>query len=155
MGALQDKVKEIQQSIMVQNYKSDVERDTAKYKELQDLDLFILDNSIRESTVGQTRGHTIDEKWKIYEEVKKCGFKNIIVASFSHMTRVDDEFCRQLTEKGEDLKNLFSFSEVLAGTFLGIVVTVSIGKCYNVLASRSTKFLEVNINNSGLKFTLF
>ena len=94
---------------MVQNYKSDVERDTAKYKELQDLDLFILDNSIRESTVGQTRGHTIDEKWKIYDEVKKCGFKNIIVASFSHMTRVDDEFCRQLTEKGEDLKNLFAF----------------------------------------------
>ena len=118
MGALQDKVKEIQQNIMVRNYKYEVERDTAKYKKLRDLDIFILDNSIRESTVGQTRGHTIDEKWKIYEEVKKCGFKNIIVASFSHMTRVDDEFCRQLTEKGEDLKNLFAFSEVFVGTLL-------------------------------------
>ena len=120
MGALQDKVKEIRQNILVQNYKNEVERDTAKYKELKDLDLFILDNSIRESTVGQTRGHTFDEKWKIYEEVKKCGFKNIIVASFSHMTRVDDEFCRQLTERGEDLKNLFAFSEVSAGRFMAL-----------------------------------
>ena len=115
MGALQDKIKEIQQNIMIKDYEYEVEKDTAKYKKLQDLDLFVLDNSIRESTIGQTRGHTVDEKWKIYEEVKKCGFKNIIVASFSHMTRVDDEFCRQLTENGEDLKNLFAFSEVLAG----------------------------------------
>jgi hypothetical protein len=31
--------------------------------------LFVLDNSLRESTVGQLRGHTIENKWKIYEEV--------------------------------------------------------------------------------------
>ena len=155
MGAVQAKLKKEYYDSLTKEYKENVKIETAKYRKLKDLDLFILDNSIRESTVGQTRGHTIDEKWKIYEEVKKCGFKNIIVASFSHMTRVDDEFCRQLTEKGEDLTNLFAFSEVLAGTFLGIVVTVSIGKCYNVLASRSTKFLEVRISNSGLKFTLF
>ena len=31
--------------------------------------IFVLDNSLRESTVGQLRGHTIENKWKIYEQV--------------------------------------------------------------------------------------
>ena len=40
-----------------------------KKKILQDLDLFILDNSIRETTVGQLRGHTLENKWHIYNQV--------------------------------------------------------------------------------------
>ena len=36
---------------------------------LRHKELFVLDNSLRESTVGQLRGHTIENKWKIYEEV--------------------------------------------------------------------------------------
>ena len=44
-----------------------------KRQRLRDLDFFILDNSIRESTVGQLRSHTIENKKKIYEQVKKCG----------------------------------------------------------------------------------
>ena len=35
-------------------------------------ELFVLDNSLRESTVGQLRGHTIENKWKIYEQVSAC-----------------------------------------------------------------------------------
>ncbi|XP_064402058.1 uncharacterized protein LOC135347879 [Halichondria panicea] len=88
---------------------------------LQNLDCFVLDNSLRESTVGQLRGHTIENKWKIYNEVKKCGLKNIIVASFSHMTRVDDLFIKQLTEKGEDPSTLYAFSEVTAGVSKGVI----------------------------------
>ena len=30
-----------------------------KRKDLQELDLFVLDNSLRESTVGQVRGHSL------------------------------------------------------------------------------------------------
>jgi len=37
---------------------------------LREMELFVLDNSLRESTVGQLRGHTIENKWKIYEQVK-------------------------------------------------------------------------------------
>ena len=88
---------------------------------LKHLDCFVLDNSIRESTVGQLRGHTIDNKWKIYNEVKKCGFKNIIVAAFSHMTRVDDTFIKELMEKGEDPSTLYAFSEVTAGISKGVI----------------------------------
>ena len=43
--------------------------------------------------------------------MKKIGFKHIIVASFSHMTRLGDTFCRQLAEKGEDFSKLYAFSE--------------------------------------------
>ena len=41
-----------------------------KMSRLRDLDLFVLDNSIRETTVGQLRGHTLEDKWAIYEEVR-------------------------------------------------------------------------------------
>ena len=41
-----------------------------KQEILRDKKLFVLDNSLRESTVGQLRGHTIANKWKIYEQVK-------------------------------------------------------------------------------------
>lgn len=83
-----------------------------KRQVLRDLKFFMLDNSIRESTVGQLRGHTVENKMKIYEEIKKCGFKHIVVASFSHMTRVDDVFVKQLMDQGEDPDTMYSFSEV-------------------------------------------
>ena len=40
-----------------------------KFKRLRELDLFVLDNSIRESTVGALRGHTIQNKHDIYKQV--------------------------------------------------------------------------------------
>jgi hypothetical protein len=43
-----------------------------KRKKLKHSELFVLDNSLRESTVGQLRGHTLENKWKIYDEVSKC-----------------------------------------------------------------------------------
>lgn len=83
-----------------------------KRRILKNLDMLVLDNSLRESTVGQLRGHTLENKWTILNEVKKCGFKHIIVASFSHMPRVDDAFVKELCEKETDMSTYFSFSEV-------------------------------------------
>ena len=40
-----------------------------KQEILREKKMFVLDNSLRESTVGQLRGHTIENKWKIYEQV--------------------------------------------------------------------------------------
>lgn len=37
----------------------------------------------------------------------------MIVASFSHMTRLGDTFIKQLAEKGEDFTNLYAFTELL------------------------------------------
>ena len=38
-----------------------------KLTRLRDLDFFILDNSIRESTVGQLRSHTLENKIAIFD----------------------------------------------------------------------------------------
>ncbi|XP_078352217.1 uncharacterized protein LOC144636888, partial [Oculina patagonica] len=90
-----------------------IAQEKRKRARLKDLDLIVLDNSLRESTVGQLRGHTLENKWNIYNEVKKCRFKFIVVAAFSHMTRVDDTFIEQIVAKGEDVSNLFAFTEVI------------------------------------------
>ena len=82
---------------------------------LKNLDFFVLDNSIRESTIGQLRGHTLKDKIEILNEIKKTGIKDIIVASFSHATQVDDDFCQWLVDTGEDTTNFYSFSEVTEG----------------------------------------
>ncbi|XP_022093111.1 uncharacterized protein LOC110980590 [Acanthaster planci] len=111
---------------LVKAYQRDVTKALEKYQVLRDLDIFVLDNSIRESTVGQLRGHTLESKWQIYEEVKKCGFKHTIVASFSHMTRVDDIFIMQLKERGEDPEGLWAFSEITAGAKCKIPDTVNV-----------------------------
>jgi len=100
-----------------ERYAKDVAQATAKYERLKDMDLFVLDNSIRESTVGQLRGHTLEDKWAIYEEARKCGFGNYVVASFNHMTRVDDVFIEQLIRKGADPATLWAFSEITDGKF--------------------------------------
>ncbi|XP_074660428.1 uncharacterized protein LOC141912902 [Tubulanus polymorphus] len=99
-------------SAMVGEYEAAKDAKLRKYDVLRDLDLFVLDNSIRESTVGSLTGHTIENKWQIYNEVKKLGFKHRVVASFSHMTRVDDLFLQQLKDNGEDTDGMFAFSEI-------------------------------------------
>lgn len=86
-----------------------------KRKTLRELDLFVLDNSLRESTVGQVRGHTLQNKWDILNEVKKCDFKNIIVSAFSHARRVDDAFVKELSETESDLSQYYAFSEIGEG----------------------------------------
>ena len=111
----------------VRRIKADIEEvRVKKRKRLQDLDFFVLDNSIRESTVGQLRSHTLENKIQIYEAVKKCGFKEIVVASFAHMTRVDDVFVQYLKDRGEDFSHLYSFSEVTEGVKDGRYDTESV-----------------------------
>jgi len=50
----------------------DIQHAKDQKKNLVKNELFVLDNSLRESTVGQLRGHTIENKWKIYEQVSAC-----------------------------------------------------------------------------------
>ena len=95
---------------------ADVRKVNSKRRKiLQDLDLFVLDNSIRESTVGQLRSHTLQNKLDIFEQVKKVGIEDVVVASFSHMTRVDDDFVQHLKDNGEDFTHFYSFSEITEG----------------------------------------
>ena len=51
------------------------------------------------------------DKWKIYDEIHDCGFKYKIVAAFDHMTRVDESWVQELIASGEDIEDLFAFTE--------------------------------------------
>ena len=55
---------------------------------LREKKLFVLDNSLRESTVGQIRGHTIENKWKIYEEVSAMIIESFEISSLNGMITV-------------------------------------------------------------------
>ena len=79
---------------------------------LKNLDLFVLDNTIRETTVGSLRGHTLENKKLIYEEVKKCKFQHYVIESFNHENRVGELLLQDLIDRGEDLSKAFAFSEV-------------------------------------------
>ena len=69
-----DPKEKIQQSIKCMQ--EDIREEKEKRKGLKEMELFVLDNSLRESTVGQLRGHTIENKRKIYEQVffQQCDY---------------------------------------------------------------------------------
>ena len=77
---------------------------------LRNLDCFVLDNTIRETAVAAYRGSTIEDKWKLYRQAKRCGMKHLIVAAFTHMKLVDDDFIIQLRDQGEDFSTLYAFT---------------------------------------------
>ena len=83
-----------------------------KREVLRNLDCFVLDNTIRETAVAAYRGSTIEDKWKLYRQAKRCGMKHLIVAAFTHMKLVDDDFIIQLRDQGEDFSTLYAFTEV-------------------------------------------
>ena len=93
------------------------EVELARKKETwKNLDCIVLDNSLRETTVFQLSSHTLSDKQKIFKEVKKCGFTDIIVASFSSATRVDDTFVQWLSQTHKrEYSKFYSFSEVSVG----------------------------------------
>ena len=82
-----------------------------KKEHLKELNLLVLDTSIRETTVGSIRGHTLENKKAIFEEIKKCGFKYYVIEAFNSETRVGDIFVKSLNDAGEDLSGAFAFSE--------------------------------------------
>ena len=133
------------------------EQYNTKRKILRELDFFVLDNSIRETTVGQLRGHTLENKIKIYQETKKCGFEYIIVASFNHMTRVGDTFCQWLVDNNEDRSKMFSFSEVTEGVKNGKLDTdtlpVSLQKSKNY--GIPNILFEMDLADSRIKWKKF
>ena len=126
-------------------------------RRLRELDCFVLDNSLRESTVGALRGHTLENKLKIYEEVKRCGFKHVIVAAFSHNTRVDDHFVRQLVESGEDTSTLYAFSEGWGRISNGVpdLVALPVGLRKMKILQLQNPIIEIDLADSRIDWEKF
>ena len=130
----------------------------AKRNVLKELDCFVLDNSLRESTVGQLRGHTLENKIAIFDEVKRCGFKHIIVAAFSHMTRVDDYFLDALDKREEDMSLLYAFSDLVCYPITdGIpdTETIPIGIAKMDQFKLKNPIFEVDLADSNVDYSKF
>ena len=85
-----------------------------KLESLKTLDCFVMDNSLYGSAFGELRGHTLENKFNIYEEVKKCGFENIIIVSFGHTASIDDFFLEELVKRNEDMSRFYAFSDLVS-----------------------------------------
>lgn len=83
----------------------------SKRAKLRNVKVMVLDNSLRESTVGQVVGHSLEDKTKILDSVESCGFKHQIVAAFSSQRRVDDAFCENVMARGGDMATRYAFTE--------------------------------------------
>ena len=88
----------------IQRMQKAIEDEKEKKKVLSSMDVFVLDNSLRESTVGQLRGHTIENKWKIYEQVtiKQFPFRLTILP---------------LEDKKVDMQGMICFSQPIGTSF--------------------------------------
>lgn len=84
----------------------------SKLNRLKTMEIFVLDNSLRETNVVQIRGHVLEDKEKIFFAVLDSGLKNLIVASFGDTLRVEDQFLRKLKMNGLIGKDMYAFCEL-------------------------------------------
>jgi hypothetical protein len=95
---------------------------------------FVLDNSLRETTVAATRGHTLADKRRIMELVRGCGpgMADTIVGTFWGTHQVDDVFASEAVQQ-HGPAHLFAFSEVSDRVIGGIpdeTLPLGMSKCH-------------------------
>ncbi|KAG2490131.1 hypothetical protein HYH03_011437 [Edaphochlamys debaryana] len=83
----------------------------AKLERLRTLQPFVLDNSLRETSVAAIRNHTLKDKWSIIRMIKESGLNQFIIASFNAMKQVDDQFALDMKDKGVICSNCYAFCE--------------------------------------------
>lgn len=74
-------------------------------------DFFILDNSLRETTVGAPRGHTLEEKHKIVRSIAETGLEEIILGSYGSKISVDSQIAEQWRSLGKTFDSTWGFSD--------------------------------------------
>ena len=89
-----------------------VQERNRKLDVLKNMELLVIDNSLRETTVASIKAHTVTSKRAIFEEIKKCGFKYYFVEAFNNETRMGDIFLEELIKNKEDLSGAFAFCEM-------------------------------------------
>ena len=73
-------------------------------------DLFILDNSLRETTVGTPRGHTLEEKHKIVDAIVESGLEEVILGAFGSKISVCSQIASRWTTLGKSFDKTWGFS---------------------------------------------
>ena len=80
-----------------------------------------------------------------------------IVAAFSHNTRVDDHFVRQLVESGEDTSTLYAFSEGWGRISNGVpdLVTLPVGLRKMKILQLQNPIIEIDVADSRIDWETF
>jgi hypothetical protein len=94
---------------------SESKESKGKIDRLKNLRPFVLDNSIRESTVAQVRGHIKSDKYAIFNAVKATGIKSCIVATFGGLSSIEDQWLEEMRNNGimdSNKYDLYAFSEI-------------------------------------------
>ncbi len=74
----------------------------------------IVDLSVREPAVGIAHGHVVEDKMRLLALAREAGFDNIVLAAFNApdlgVPQVDELFCQELLDRGQDLTGTFAFT---------------------------------------------
>lgn len=92
----------------------DMETQLSKSKEqrLRELDVFVLDNSLRETAVAAIKGQVSSDKDKILDSLSETGLENIIVASFGQLRRPEDVWLENKSKNKQIRDGWWAFSEM-------------------------------------------
>ena len=87
-----------------------------KLHKLRSLHPFLIDVSLRETSVGHHIGQTLKEKLEILPKIREFGLQNIVLGALNYSIpdelSVDDDFMLHLRDHGHDLKGCFAFTSL-------------------------------------------
>jgi len=75
-------------------------------------DFFVLDNSLRETTVGAPRGHTLEEKHRIVHSLAKTSLQEIILGAYGSKISVCSQIAEHWKSLGQSFDKTWGFSEI-------------------------------------------
>lgn len=74
-------------------------------------EFFVLDNSLRETTVGAPRGHTLEEKHKIVASLAKTSLREVVLGAYGSKISVCSQLAEQWQSLGKSFDHTWGFSE--------------------------------------------
>ena len=157
-SSMRKKTKKMWEEKFLTNIKTQLSHSQDKLDRLKNMELFVLDNSLRETTVASIHSHTLQNKHDIYEEIQKCGFKYYIIESFTADHRVGEVFLQELIDKGEDLSGAFVFCDMweskLSETKIPLPdISIGLQKCKTF--GLKNVMLECDLSDYRIDYKLF
>lgn len=87
-----------------------------KLEQLQSIDPFFIDLSLRENAFGSRIGQTLEDKLNILPLVREFGFQNILLGTLDYARpdelEVDDDFMTYLRDNQIDMTGGFAFTDI-------------------------------------------
>lgn len=87
-----------------------------KVEKLRQINPYLIDLSLRESSVGDSIGQTLSEKIELLPKLRQFGFKDIVLGALNYSMpeepEVDDDFMIHLQNQKFDMTGCFAFTSV-------------------------------------------